>query len=502
MALSSISLVLNFSLSFLVTPVIIRKLGPSGFGIWALLQSFSGYYGLVNLGMSGALQRFVSRDLAKKQPDSLQITVSTSLAFFCITGSLILLAASTLATPAASFFDITEAEKPTFALTLVLCATAVVTDFFNALMGTLLTARERFDLSSKLEIFAQLTKAGGILAILHFLPATSSLAFVICTVSVLILLLRWVVVARVYPEIRLTWRAARFARYRELVSYGSSTMLTSVANIARLKLGSLILAKTAGVTSVGIYSVASNLVTTMNTVIAGSLMNVLTPRLTRLHALNNQAELKQLFRLSIFSASVMACGMGLMLFVFGERFILLWVGDHFVESVSVLHVLTFVYVLSLSQGPSWNLMGAMNKLHFMSWVSFFEALVIVGLGFWLSGKYGAIGLAWATALPMVVTKALIHPWYTARIANMTLTEYLAPIALPFGLAAGVFGLCRLLHVNHALLSCSLPIFLGGALVCGLLFIGLVWMTSRHLPYAPKVNLSRFLASLRRPPKQV
>lgn len=488
--LNWISLGLNFAVSFVVTPIIIHKLGSTGFGMWVLIQSFSGYYGLVNLGLASALQRFVSRDLATGDMPSVQATVGTAMMFFSGTGLLVVIAAMTLADGAARFFEINAVDAPAFAATLLFCAIAVVADFFGSIMTTLFTARERFDLSNGLSIGRQLAQATGILLVLFYRPSINAIALVVCSISLVSLLLGWRLAGRLYTEVRLTWRGGRYDRLKELLHYGSSTVLLTISNIVRLRLGNLVIAKTTGLAAVGTFSVASNLVLNMNSIVTSSL-NMLNPRFTRLHTQMNMPELQRLYRMALFGASTMACGMGLMMLVFGERFIVFWVGKEFLPSVPILHVLTIAYVFALAQAPSWNLMFALAKHHFMARVTIAEAAGIVVLGLWLSHRYGALGFAWATALSMLVTKVLLHAPYAARIASMSLPQYLAPLAIPFLSVTVLYGLSRLLGIDRLLRENGPALFLGLAAAYALVYAGLVGLLARRQDYVPDFIASRF-----------
>lgn len=481
--LNWLSLGLNFGVSFMLTPIIIHKLGSAGFGMWALIQSFSGYYGLVNLGLASALQRFVSRDLALGDQASLQQTVGTAIGFFAATGSVVLLAAAILHGPAADFFAVPANEAAAFGATLMLCAGAVVADFFGALITTLFTARERFDLSNELNIGRQFVQAGGIYWMLQSYPSIRALAAVVCLVSVAAVVVSWFVVRRLYPQTRLTGKGFDRTRLKELLGYGSSTSLITVSNIIRLRLGNMVIAKTAGMAAVGAFSVASNLVIQMNSIMASS-FNVLTPRFTRLHTEDNQRELRRLYRLSLFISSCMACGMGLMMLVFGERFILLWIGENFLPAVPILQVLTIAYVFALAQSPSWNMMFALARHSYMSRVTIAEAAAILVCGLWFSREYGAMGFACATAGAMLFTKLLLHPPYAARIAGLKLTEYLAPMSAPFGVGALLLVLAALLDLPGFLRHNSLFTFIGSAAAFGILYGLLVLSFTWKSEYAP------------------
>lgn len=459
--------------------------------MWSLIQSFSGYYGLVNLGLASAIQRFISRDLSGNEQASLQRTVGTAILFFLCTGVLVLIAAATLAGPAAHFFKIPEQDTPIFGITLLFCATAVVTDFFGALMSTLFTARERFDLSNGLNIARQLFQSTGILLALYYHPTMNAIALVVCAGSLSALVVSWRMAGGLYPDIRLTWLGADQGRLKELLHYGSSTVVLTISNIVRLRLGNIVIAKTVGLASVGLFSVASNLVLNMNNILSTSL-NVLNPRFTRLHAEGNTVELKRLFRSSLFLSSTLSCGMGLMLLVFGERFIVFWVGPSFLPAVPILHILTVAYVFALAQSPSWNLMFALAKHHYMARVTIAEAAAVLVLGLWLSRTHGAVGFAWATGIALVTTKVFLHPPYAARIADLSLAKYLAPMAIPFVVSGSLLTVALLAGLPDLLRERGLMSFFLSAGTVAVAYGFLVAAACRSTEYSP-VFLAKFWA---------
>lgn len=482
--LNWISLATNFSVSFLLTPVIIQKLGNAGFGMWSLIQSFAGYYGLVNLGLASALQRFISRDLAKHDEPSLQATVGTAIAFFVVTGVAVLGASLLLGAPIARFFQISDAADDAFATTVRFCAVAVVVDFFGALLTTMFTAKERFDLSNLLNIGRQLLQAAGIVVTLTLAPSLHGIALVVASTSLLALVVSWNLAVRQYPSISIGWKGAELSRLKELLHYGMSTMLITISNIIRLRLGNVVIGRTSGMAAVSTFSIAANLLVSMNGIMA-STMNVLNPRFTRLHTQENRTELHRLYRIALFGSSTIACAMGLLVLVLGEKFILLWVGPNFLPSVPILQVLTVAYVFALAQSPSWNLMFALGRHHFMARITIAEAVGIVVVGIWLSHIYGAIGFAWATAGAMLITKILLHAPYAAKIADMRLGTYLAPLMPPLIVASGLLAVSWAVGLPALINHSGVATFLLAAAGLGSTYIGLLLVLVRRRDFVPE-----------------
>ena len=60
------SLGISLVLQMAMLPFILRHLGPHLYGIWAVVGAATGYYGLLDLGVSSAITRFVAREIGRK----------------------------------------------------------------------------------------------------------------------------------------------------------------------------------------------------------------------------------------------------------------------------------------------------------------------------------------------------------------------------------------------------------------------------------------------------
>jgi len=60
----------------------VRHLGNSGYGVWALTMSVTGYLGLLDLGVRGAVTRFVAKFHARAEDENASRVLSSGLAIF------------------------------------------------------------------------------------------------------------------------------------------------------------------------------------------------------------------------------------------------------------------------------------------------------------------------------------------------------------------------------------------------------------------------------------
>ena len=67
-----------------LSPFVISTLGALNFGMWTLLVSLTGYYGLLDLGVRSAVGQYVTRYWSRDDMDGVNRTFSTSMALLVL----------------------------------------------------------------------------------------------------------------------------------------------------------------------------------------------------------------------------------------------------------------------------------------------------------------------------------------------------------------------------------------------------------------------------------
>src|SRR5258707_6506447 len=78
-AASGLRSVLVAPVPFIMTPIILRKIGTAGYGTWAVFLAISGLTSLADLGMVGTLGKHVAEYHARKDFEALNRLLSTGL---------------------------------------------------------------------------------------------------------------------------------------------------------------------------------------------------------------------------------------------------------------------------------------------------------------------------------------------------------------------------------------------------------------------------------------
>ncbi|TVM33452.1 lipopolysaccharide biosynthesis protein [Oceanidesulfovibrio marinus] len=76
----------NFGVVFILTPMIIRVVGDSQYGLWAIVLSVFGYAGILDMGVQQATMKLVAHYKGREDTDRLNSIASTAVVFFVLLG--------------------------------------------------------------------------------------------------------------------------------------------------------------------------------------------------------------------------------------------------------------------------------------------------------------------------------------------------------------------------------------------------------------------------------
>src|SRR5216684_9007728 len=80
------SLGINILVGIFLSPFILHKLGDAAFGIWVLVFSLTGYYGIFDFGIRSSIVRYVSKYTATKDLDEVSSLINTALFTYSCVG--------------------------------------------------------------------------------------------------------------------------------------------------------------------------------------------------------------------------------------------------------------------------------------------------------------------------------------------------------------------------------------------------------------------------------
>ena len=435
----------NVGISFVLTPYLIHNLGQTDFGVWKLLASVVGMYGLLDLGISSAIMRYISYYLGRKDYDSLNSTFNTSLALFCVAGLLCILLAIAFVRPLAAFFSIPSVNFAKFRYGMWFLGLATALAFFKNVITTTIRAYEFFVPYNIILIVVELTR-GGLCVLLVGIGWGLQGAALATLVSTVVSVLCYSVLFKcLCPDIKFSFGMVDWKSARRLLVYGVPVMVTVVAEIFRTKLDSIVIAKWLDMRSVTLYMVGATLVLFLQQLLMAT-SGALDPRFGRLSGIGDRDGIANLYLRSLAFTTSLAFSVGITMLWIGRVLISLWIGAGYDSSYTVFSILVIGHMCAASQMPTISLLFALNRHRICAVLVLVEGLANLTLSILFVQKWGIYGVAMGTLIPMVVCKIFILPVYAIRLVDVRFFRFYWTITRPIVVLTLIgLAIVRLFH---------------------------------------------------------
>lgn len=370
-------------LSFFVTAVIARHLGPEEYGVLAYSISLISLCAVAgHVGLSG----LVVRELVKKPEDD-DIIMGTSIA---LKGVGYLIACSFVVTIATFTEDYGSEEfwiLIIVALGLIIKPLDVIDFWFKSIPNAKYTAISRFlgaITSSAFKLALVFLGAQLLLfAVAHIFQAFIS-AF--CLVAFFI------------AKSKTNFNRWKFSKNKakELFRQGWVVFLGSIFAVIYLKADQIMLRWIAGAQEVGVYSVAATLSEAWY-FIPVAIVTSFYPKLIKLKQIN-PSEFNEKLQQLLDLLFVIALMVAIIVSVMAEQIILMAFGSDYVVSsaILVIHIWAGLFIFMRAAFSKWILIE--NMLMYSLITQGLGAVMNIGLNLWLIPLHGGIGAAYATLI--------------------------------------------------------------------------------------------------------
>ena len=432
-----VAMVVTGLLGFILTPILIRGLGDFQYGMWVLVAAALEQYGLLDMGIRGTLQRFVARYEGARDRQALDRTFASALAVslgVCLLAALLSFA---LARVLPGFFQLSGRGAPLFSQLVILLGLSVAVTFPTQVIGAYLCGLLRYDLFNLAAISSAILRFGLFLAALRLGYGARGVALATLGVSLFTWALHWFLARWADPQFGIRWRLANWTTTRELFGYSVYVFLTQLGDFFRFRVDSVVIARVLTMGLVTPFNVAARLVEYFKQVLY-AVMGPLMPAMSSLDGQAREGDLRRLFLRATRITALLSLFIGLVLVLNGRTLLRLWVGERFVATYPILLTLVVGYIIALGQAPGVSVLYARAEHKALGWWTAGEGVVNLALSIYWARRYGILGVALGTAVPMLFTKLVLQPWFVLRTLRLSAREYvLEALARPI-LASALF----------------------------------------------------------------
>lgn len=439
--LSYASIIISTLVQLVYTPVLIRILGQSEYGLYSLVASVIGYLTILDLGFGNAIVVYTAKYRANKEYDKEKKMQGMFKIIFYIIGGVVALLGIALYFNVENIFGKTmtsqELDKAKIMM-LILAFNLVITFTFN-IYSSIINAYEKFTFQKVMSILNTLLKPIIMMPLLLLGYKSITMCLSITAVNIIVVLSNYIYCNKKL-NININFKGFDKTLFVEMFSYSFFIFLGVIVDKVNWSVDQIILGAVSGTISISVYSIASqlntlfiNLSTAINGVLLPKMSKMIAQKATTKELTN---EMIKVGRIQYYIIFLMASGFILV----GKPFIIWWAGNEYEISYYVALLLIIPICFPLIQNLGISIMQAMNKHKFRAIVTAIMAIFNVGMSYFLAKAFGAIGSALGTTIALIVCNIIIINIYYKKaigleigifwkdIIKMTIL-FLIPVAL-------------------------------------------------------------------------
>jgi len=422
-ASSWFSLGVNVLIGVFLSPFILHRLGDAAFGIWILIFSITGYYGLFDLGIRSSVVRFVSKYSATKDVDNLAQVINTSVFAYAGIGVVVMLLTLAGVFWIDHLFKIPPAFHSTARWLFLIAGTSVAVGFPIGVFGGALEGLQRFYLINGMNVAATLIRAGAIVWALSRGHGLVVLALITTGLPFVISLIRtWVALRILRTPISL--RYVNWATARLMANHSGLTFMIVMSAQLRFQTDEVVIGTLLSASAITFFSIGARIADYASNVVLG-ISQIFVPMASQSEALGDAQGLRR-----ILIAGNRACAFVILpicatVIMLGKSLIEVWVGAKYIsQSYPVLVVLIIPMTLLLAQGASTRMLLGTSQHRTLGIVTMLEGVINVILSVALVRPYGIFGDALGTAIPLMCTVVFFLPRHACKKFGMKLLLFL------------------------------------------------------------------------------
>ncbi|WP_132008304.1 oligosaccharide flippase family protein [Mesobacillus foraminis] len=472
--LSFLSIFVNVIIALLYTPILIRLLGQSEYGLYSLIGSIAGYLSIMDLGLGNAIVRYTARNRALGDKVIESKLNGMFLLLYTVIGLLTVVVGAVIFNSIDQIFgaSLSTSELQKAKIMILVLIVNFALSFPLSVFGSIMQAYEKFIAVKIVTLIRYIMLP--ILSLPFLYVGYGSVSIVIITTIINIsCLLFTVFYCFKHLKIRFFFSKIDYRMLVEIIGYSFFIFLNVIVDQIYWNTDQFVLGIISGTATVAIYAVAMQFIK-LYMMFSTSVSGVFLPKVSMMVA--NNSSNYELTNLTIKVGRVQYIIMALIVsgfVLFGRPFINLWAGSNFDDAYYIVLLVMIPLTIPLIQNVCISILQAKNLHGFRSIIMIVVAVIKVIISIPLAKYYSGVGAAIATMVPLIVGNIIImNVYYQKKIGlnmllfwrNILIISIPVLISLLFG-----YGIIYLLPDN------SLLHLLYKILLFTIIYIVLIWL---------------------------
>jgi O-antigen/teichoic acid export membrane protein len=407
---------------FFLSPFTVHRLGDTAYGVWTLIISLTGYFGILDFGIRSTVGRYVARYIALNDPDNVNRSVSSAFAMLAGSGLLAACGAAIL-TLVLDRFQVDSALQRDARIALLIGGVNVALSMPLGVFSGVLVALDRFDILNGVNVAGWLIRAALIVFFLNAGKGLIAMALITVSVAFAEYAAMWICARRLYPALRVAPRWVTFAGCKELLTFSVYRLIWILASQLIYYTDSVVIGLWLNAAAITYFTIAASLITYGRNIVM-RLTDAFGPSATRLDAHGDAAGMQRLLVTGTKTSLLVGLPLCVGYLFLGGQFIELWMGSSYSTSAMLLAALTVAQLFGISQYIATTILTAMARHQILAWLALGSGVANVLLSIVLVQRFGLMGVAWGTVIPEIICTGIIVPAFTLSVVRVPIGTYL------------------------------------------------------------------------------
>lgn len=476
--LSYVLMVFEIMFTLLLTPFILSTLGQAEYGVYRLSGTIIAYLLLLDLGVSNASIRFLSKYRANNDFEQGRRFMGVAIIYYMVIALVAFIAGIALICMFPAMFaeglsssEILLGQKLLGVTVITSCITLVTSPFYSSLI-----AYEKFAVSRGASIINIILRT--VLTYFGLVLGFGSIGIVVINL-ILTIFTRAFFIAYSFVKLKIKpiFNGFKFDFIKEIVAYSSFILLQMIATQINAGLGQIMLGAfvTSSAVIIGIYSVGTQIVQYFQS-IGSSITGVLMPGLVKLvedGAIPQKLcdEMVRIGRIIFMVLALVWVGF----LACGQQFVILWAGKVNSDAFFIAFILITIYLVILTQAVGSQILWAKNQHKEISILKIVIVIINICVTFILMKLNALFGATLGTAISLLLGDVILTNIIFKKKLKISLRQYyfgvikgIVPCMIISAVCGIIFGFLNIpgwlgfiCHGTVVFLSYSVPLYFFG-----------------------------------------
>ena len=413
--------ILSIIVAFFLFPFIVRHTGQELYGVYLLVMTVTGYFGLLDMGVGSATIKYVSEYNGANNTEGINKIINASLSFYAVIG---LIASFFLFLCSFYFNRFFNIDMQNLALARQLLTIAAISSLFTwplSVFRLMVQGLNLWDIEAMVNMAVQTLNA--LLAIAIFTAGYGLMLYVIVTQAFsIIACIIFFLISKMKISFKISFSCLDIKTFKIIFNFSAFMFLNSLISIFIFQIHNFIIGYFISLSAVTIYAVAFNLQSIFRNINSA----IGAPPYTMASEMEGRGDHNGQ-RLLVFKGtkymSAVFLPVVLIMFFFVEPFIQYWMGPGFRESYLPAKIIIIFWLVNGTITSAVNILPAKGIVKKSFYITIFIAIANIAIGISFIKFIGITAIALGLSLSMIFIGAPLYLKLSLESLKISFKEY-------------------------------------------------------------------------------